>query len=145
MKKIILLFLLSAIAAAGYGQQTGTPELKMELLQKSRNQKTVAWVLLGGGFAISMAGVVEATSELTHDLINIFNPEEQKSSSTGTVLIIAGTTTMLTSIPLFISSSRNKRKAKAITVMLKKENYTAPRYSSFIKLSYPAISLKFDL
>jgi hypothetical protein len=145
MKRIFILFLLTAITATGYCQQPATPELKMDLLRKSRNQHTAAWILLGGGFAVTTAGIVVATTEVTHDLVNIFNPEEQKSSSTGAVLIIAGTITMLTSIPLFISSTNNNRKARAITVLLKKEDYTALRHSSFIRLSYPAISLKFDL
>ena len=60
MKKII--FLLSFVAAATgcFAQTTSNtkPVIGKNYLQKSKNQKIAAWVLLGGGALIDIAGVI---------------------------------------------------------------------------------------
>ena len=104
------------------------------LLQKSKKQKTAAWVLLGGGAGLAIAGMSiiskDASNDLSADLTTIFTlgfvaPEKQKHSAAGPILAIAGSAAMLGSIPLFISAGKNKRKA---SLMLINENvFFSPR------------------
>ena len=80
--------------------------------KKSRNQKTAAWVLLGGGFAMVTTGILLAATKVTTDFISVFFLEPQSSNYTGeNILIIAGSASMLSSIPLFVASAKNKRRA----------------------------------
>ena len=98
------------------------------LLQKSKKQKTAAWLLLGSGAGLAIAGMSiishDASKDLSADLTTIFTlgfvaPEKQKHSAAGPILAIAGTGAMLGSIPLFISAGKNKTKA---SLTLKNEN-----------------------
>lgn len=89
------------------------------LLQKAKNQKTAAWILLAGGAVVSSVGFIVVTNEVVQDLSNIFTPNYSSSNSTGgEIMVYAGTGAMLGSIPLFIGASKNKRKAN---LMLKDE------------------------
>lgn len=97
------------------------------LFKKAKNQKTAAWILLGGGLGVAIAGMAiigdEANKELTNDLgtiftLGLYTAPPVKHSAAGPILAIAGTGALLGSIPLFIGSSKNKRKA---TLMLKNE------------------------
>ena len=59
MKKIIICFSMLLLSVASYSQQTTTaiPTLsKTEYLQKSKKQKTTAWILLGVGTIAWVAG-----------------------------------------------------------------------------------------
>lgn len=78
---------------------------------KHRKNKTTAWIMLGGGFTITMAGLIvnsadEATTALTLGLIDV---EEEHG---GDWMIYLGGAATLASIPFFISAGKNKRKAE---------------------------------
>ena len=55
MKKSLFYFLLLAMPATIFCQKTNdsVPDIKTHYLVKSKNQKTAAWVLLGGGTALN--------------------------------------------------------------------------------------------
>ncbi len=134
MKKIIFFAMLLTVSAASFGQPTTeTPKVQADYLQKSKNQKTTAWVLLGGGAGLILLG----------DLIG--NSKESSFSDAGTGVIIAGVgaLSMLGSIPLFIAAGRNKR--KAISVSFKNETVPQLQNGSFIKRSVPSLSLEISL
>jgi hypothetical protein len=119
MKKIQLLLLISCfiiISAAG-AQPADTiksiaPRLNSDLLfQKARNQKTAAWVFLGAGAGLAIAGIVVGESSVYHigtDPIDKISSDLQ----TGSVLLVAGGASMLASVPFFIASGKNRRKAR---------------------------------
>src|SRR5580765_7986624 len=73
MKKIILYTLLLVIPTATFCQSTPNDisAIKTDYLKKSKNQKTAAWVLLGGGFALTTTSVVMASSKVTEDYVNV--------------------------------------------------------------------------
>ena len=83
------------------------------LLQKSKKQKTTAWILLGGGAGIVATAVIITLSDGFLSLFDL-----KKDNNRG-VLLAAGGAVMLGSIPFFIASGNNKRKANFI---LKNEN-----------------------
>ena len=81
-------------------------------LVKSQNQKTAAWILLGGGAACTGIGILIFPKD--YNVVWGTNTTSQESNATfSTILTIAGFASMLTSIPVFISSSINKRRAHA--------------------------------
>jgi hypothetical protein len=116
MKKTIIYVLLLALPTSSFCQKTNdtVPVIKTDYLVKSKNQKTAAWVLLGGGVALIGAGFLIGDSKnATFD-----------DAGTGVVLGGIGFLSTIGSIPLFIASGKNKRKAMKATASIKMEtNY----------------------
>ena len=135
MKKIILFTMLMILSASSFSQQTNShPTLsKQDYLQKSKNQKTTAWVLLGGGAALILVG----------DLVGNSKESSFSDAATGVVIAGAGVLSMLGSIPLFIAAGKNKRKAMSLS--FKNEMIPELQNSSFVNRSVPSLSLKISL
>lgn len=103
-------------------------------LHKSKNQKTTGYVLLGTGAALVATGLII---------------QEKSFKANGTFLNFdglgyqfAGVISMLSSIPFFAWSVKNKRKTIAITLINKKYFTTN---SSPIAFKYqPALAVKFN-
>ncbi len=91
---------------------TVTPRLNSDLLfQKARNQKTAAWIFVGAGVGlVIVAGAIgeRVVTSIGTDPVNKINSGLQ----TGGVLALAGGASILTSIPFFIASGKNGRKAR---------------------------------
>ena len=108
MKKIMLFVTMLIVAVSTFSQQTNpSPSLtKEDYMQKSKKQKTVAWILLGTGATAVITGIlIEAPHRGTGD----------SQSFVGGAIEAGGIICMLTSIPFFISSSKNKKRAAATT------------------------------
>lgn len=146
MKKLICISLLIVISTSSFSQQTTTPApmTQSDYLAKAKKQNTAAWVLLGGGFVLSTAGIIVGTQEARNSIDELFGTGETKNSSAGAILLIAGGTTMLSSIPFFVSASENRKKAADAPVSLKFKMESQPfiRQGSLVKTSYPAIALR---
>lgn len=113
-----------------------------DYLQKSKHQKTAAWILFGGGSTLVLAGAISMNGEAWGDAI--FGGDNSKIN-TGSTLFLAGLGCGLGSIPLFIAGARNKRKAEEMSAFFKIENQSKIQKGSFVKSSYPAIGIKFTL
>jgi len=137
MKKTITYFLLLALPMSCFCQKTNdsVPSIKADYLVKSKNQKTAAWVLLGGGVALMGAGY----------LIGDSKNASFDDAGTGVVLGGIGFLSTIGSIPLFIASGKNKRKAMKATAFIKMEDGKRTHNQSFVQTSYPAITLKIKL
>ncbi len=72
------------------------------------------------------------------------NPE-YKNDDIKSAVFIGGGLTMLGSIPLFIISNRNKRKAGAASVFFKMEKAPLVEQNVFRNLPYPALGIKIGL
>ena len=148
MKKHLLavMSILVCIAASAQPTATKTPSVKTDYLKKSKSQKTAAWILLGSGVALVSTGFVIGMTEAVGDLTCILLLcEEQQSSNTGEIFFYTGLASMGGSIPLFIASSKNKRKAEQVAVLLKMEKSTCFQYQLFKQISYLALSVKISL
>jgi hypothetical protein len=133
MKKVITYVLLLAMPAITFCQKTNDsiPAVKTDYLVKSKNQKTAAWVLLGGGTALIGIGFLIGDSKnATFD-----------DAGTGVVLAGIGFLSTIGSIPLFIASGKNKRKAMKATASIKMKTMPLYQAQSFIQNSYPAFSV----
>jgi len=135
MKKIIVFAMLLIISVASFSQQTTNPAptVKTDYLEKSKNQKKAAWVMLGGGASLILLG----------DLIGNSKSSSFGDAGAGFVMAAVGGLSMLGSIPLFIASSRNKKKGMSLSF----KNETAPQIqkSSFVYRSVPSLTLKISL
>ena len=69
-----------------------------DLIQKSKNQKTTGFLLLGIGAAASVGGATIFTNNFT-----IFGKGDDNAVTGGAVLFLAGTLSVLGSIPFFIA------------------------------------------
>jgi len=126
--KIFGLGLVLALSLHSFSQEMAPKDslTSDHYLKKSTSQKIAGFVFLGIG-ATTLA--VLSKGETDFDALP--------------VLAIGGLTATLISVPLFISSGKNKRKAASLSV--KKENAFLLRNRSVTQISFPAISVKFNL
>ena len=134
MKRIITCFALLIVANSIYSQQNNpTATLtKKDYLQKSKNQKTAAWLFMGGGIGLTILG------------ISTDNSDDGKSNSTGKgVAIISGVAAISVGTTLFILATENKNKAAALSFRMEKIPLIQQR--NFVYRSYPALSFRLNL
>jgi hypothetical protein len=134
MKKIIVFTLLLIMSETSFSQPATIPALavKTDYLKKSKSQKTGAWLLLGGGIAVSG---ITALSSFRIDFVN--------KKSFPVVPVCIGGAMMAGSIPLFIAAQRNKKKSLSLSF----KNETAPQIqqNSFVYKLIPSLSVKISL
>ena len=137
MKKIILFVLLVTTATGLFNQQTNTKHpvtTKQDFLLKSKNQKTGARVLLAGGIALMGVGFL------------IGDRKESDFSDAGTGFILGGLgfISAVGSIPLFIASGKNKRKAMNASAYFEIQQNRVAKQTGSICFSFPALSIKMN-
>ena len=144
MKRIILILTAAMFFFKSFGQQIepAPASPKQDYLKKSKKQKTAAWILLGAGTAMIITGVALQANEIKNDPYNPVAPLTDQSES-GAAFFGVGLLAAAGSIPLFIASSRNKRKAASIS--FKNERFQYLKNSSVVYLPMPAVSLKVSL
>lgn len=131
MKKTILLFLAMAFAITTFCQKRVLT--KDEYLTKSKNQKTTAKIMLAGGASLILIGLA------------VGNRDESSFGEAGAGVIMGGigVLSMIGSVPLFIASSKNKRKAMELAFINEKVPF--PRSGGFTKLSCPSLAVRIRL
>ena len=138
MKSIPLLIML-AISTNLFSQQTSADK-KSNYQSKSKNQKKVAWILLGGGATLALTGIIIPKGEITHVG---FLENDYKNEGVKSAFQLTGFVSMLGSIPLFIASSKNKK--RAATVSINNEKIQTLQKSSFAYKFVPAVRLTIRL
>jgi FAD/FMN-containing dehydrogenase len=138
MKQLIILIILVNLTTNVFSQQTREPKPPREpLTQKEYRARSKDQVV--GGIVLVTAG---------SGLI-ILGASVQKDATgfdyTGLGLEALGIAAIAGSIPLFLISAHNHRKAKQLTVMIKTENTLAARLFIFSRQYFPAVSLKINL
>lgn len=109
---------------------TGNYDLGAHYKQRSKNQKTVGWVMVGAGTALIIAGAF-TNSKSTDTGWESLNTDVNQG-----ILITSGCLVGLGSIPLFIAGARNKKKAEVYLQPVNTINYKQqkPLYSPQIGL-----------
>ena len=129
MKSFILIVALLLTLQTIFSQQT-----KQDHLQKSKKQKTTAWIMLGGGTAVGLIGLSK---------INLAGSDREINNTPGTIMFFTGLASSIASIPVFIASKRNKRMAMKLSFMpgltpvLQGNNYT--------QKSQPSVHIKISI
>lgn len=146
MKKIICICLISLCATTlqTNAQMRDTMLTKHNhkvdadlLLQKSKNKKKVAWIMAGGGATLLLTGIIIPRGEIIHD--NFF--QEYKNDGIKHSFALTGALSILGSIPFFISSHHNKKKAASLS--FKNEPVQQINKSSIVYQNIPSLTLKF--
>jgi len=135
MKKIIIYAMLLFVTANALGQQINPnqPLTRQDYLKKSKTQKKSAWILLGGGAAVAAgAAILDVSSDWS------------KSETPYLVALSIGCASMLGSIPLFIASKRNKRKAMNASTYFEIQQNPVPTNTGLTLHSTATLSLKFN-
>ena len=146
MKKIILFAMFLTLSATSFSQpNTETPKVKADYLQKNKNQKTAAWILVGGGAALIVTGSIVWANDINKAAET--DPFEGiaaiYTSTSGYWIVAAGLVAAAGSIPLFIAAARNKR--KAMSMSFKNETVPLLQDGSFVNRSVPSLTLKISL
>ena len=132
MKKTICAILQMTIAISVLGHAA---PVNTDYLQKSKRQKSAAFSLLGGGSALIITGL----------LIGNNKNSSFGEAAAGAIVGGIGVVSAIGSIPLFIASGKNKRKANTATTFFKIETIQAIQSHSPIPIRFPAISVEFSL
>jgi hypothetical protein len=135
MRKFFICTMLLLMTASSFCQQTDANQslTRQDYLKKSKNQKTAAWILLGGGFALAVgASILDVSSDWS------------KSETPYLVAISAGCASMLGSIPLFIAAGRNKRKGMNASTYFQIRQNPLPTNTGLTLHSTPTLSLKLN-
>jgi hypothetical protein len=135
MRKFFICTILLLMTTSSFCQQTDFSQslTQKNYLQKSKGQKTAAWVLLGGGFALAVgASILDVSSDWS------------KSETPYLVALFTGCASMLGSIPLFIASGRNKRKAMNASTYFEIRQNPVPTNTGLTLHSTPTLSLKIN-
>ena len=138
MKKITIVCLLLVFATASFCQQDDpkTTVTHIDLLKKSKQQKTFAWVLAG----VSTISFGKALIDFADE--DLFSEEYVHSYG---LSVGVGLASLAGSVVLFVASGRNKRKAKAASAFLNMEKFPVLQGTSFINQSFPVIGVKIKI
>lgn len=128
MKYIILL--ISAVFF--FNCLFSQPKTKEFFLERSKKQKTVAWILLGtGAAAIITEAIVDNSNRGTGE------------SLTGGIMTLGGVVCTVTSIPFFINAAVNKRRAMKLTI--NNNSILFPQANGAVTRNYSSISIHIPL
>jgi hypothetical protein len=141
MKNIIVFSMLMTIAATSFSQQiTPQPQLtKQDYLKKSKKQKTIGWILAGTGVTSVVLSI--ATLDGT-EIFSSIDGDDGPINRFGALFFGGGVVT-LSSIPFFISSGKNNR--KAMSMSFKMQQVPQMQISKITNQSIPSLSLKVGL
>ena len=78
---------------------------------KQKKNNTTAWIMLGSGLVVTMAGLVinSVDEAVTATTLGLLDVEEEHG---GDWMIYLGGAATIASVPFFISAGKNKRKAE---------------------------------
>lgn len=140
MKKIILCTLVLIISAFSFSQQTTSPTAATtDYLKKSKNQQTIAWILVGSGVSLVVIAAATSGKAIAN---SIFLGDNRGINTSSTLLVLGGTIT-LSSVPFFIVSGRNKRKSMSLS--FKNETISQLQKTSLVYRPVPSLILKIKL
>lgn len=138
MKKIVPSLLLLLFVVKSFSQ---SPALSKDYyLEKSKTQKTIGWVMLVGGVAMTTIGLVITDKQINDDPLGYAFTDKGTGSL---ILTILGMGTAVVCIPFFISSKKNAR--KAATISFKNQKILFPLQNTFVLKTQPALTLKIEL
>jgi len=144
MRKIIFSAVLFLFSASLFGQQTnpGRALSDQDYLQKSKNQKKTALIFLASGAGLIITSFIIPRGALKEDgiCIGAFCDDKYKNDGIKSTLFIAGGVAALGSIPFFIASKKNRRKATSVS--FKMENTIQLYNRNLASASFPALRVK---
>src|SRR5258705_6089932 len=142
MKKATILSLLLVFAAATFCQQTAQKHslTKTDYLQKSKKQKKVGWILIATGAAVFTASAAIPKGELTGEIsYPCLCQDVHQNDDIKAALGLAGVVSALGSIPLFIASRKNQKRAMKASAFINMEKMPVLQGAIISNQSFPAV------
>jgi hypothetical protein len=110
--------------------------VKNDFLRKSKNQRNTGIILLSAGAALTITGMIMINS------IEDSNPEEWGEAWTGAGIFTIGALSAVASIPFFIASGNNKKKANKMTVGINMEKMMLNKVRMPYPQQFPALTAR---
>jgi len=149
MKKITILSLVLAFAITSFCQQAAQKSAftPTDYLQKSKKQKKAAVILLVAGAGLIVTAVVIPNGELTYDgiCLGAWCSDKYKNDGIRAAFALSGITSMLGSIPFFIASGKNKKRAARASVFINMEKTPVLQGMAFKNQSFPVLGISLGL
>lgn len=144
MNKIILSLCIICFSATAFSQTEtdSIPVTKEDYLKKSKNQKTAAWILLGTGVVLDIAGIVTTGNNADKELGNLFSGKQSVNHTSEYILYITGTAALAGSLTLFIAAKRNKKKALSTSFEINNQQLQQLKNNSLYTFNYPVLTFK---
>lgn len=151
MNSTLFFFLL--FACTSFAQQTSPLPLNNEqkYTQRSIQQKRMALGLLISGGGLMVTAVALPRGALVEDGIycgpgaGILCNEQYKNDNLKSAILLAGAAAGLSSIPFFIASSKNKRKAAKASIGFNSQQVLLPLQKHFVFRRQPALTFTMRL
>lgn len=141
MKSILMTaFLISVLSIRLLSPSFSQKMSKQDYFELSRKQKTAGWILLSGGATLAVVG-----SAVMYENFCVFSCSDaiESSFNAGAAMAIIGSLSMVASVPIFVSSRNNGKKAAYLS--FRNQPLDIPRYTNQPPKSYPVISLSIPL
>lgn len=133
MKKILVLLPLLMATLISIAQQAPVQKDRAYFLQKSKNQRTAAWILTGAGAAMAIGGGIGFNENF-----NLFGPGGETEAG----IMVAGGLMVAAGVALHIIATKNKEKADlAITTV----PFQRPGYDAWAQKKMLALQWKIPL
>lgn len=133
MKRNIFILIILLFTVQLFSQVNATLEFSKDYyLQKSKKQNTTGWILLTSGAVIGIIGIVGFSKS---DFL-----ESNSDADAYGILMLGGALSGLGSIPFFINSGSNAR--KAATLSINNQPIILQNGGSLVLSPQPSLSLK---
>ncbi len=140
MKKNIICIMLLIFSVTSFCQQTKSlqPLTPEEYITKSKNQKTIGWIVFGGGTLVLAITAISSAS-------NVCIGTGCTKRSPFPLTSFLGPAMMVSSAPLFIASARNKKIALEISTSLNFEKTKSVVQQPTVFQFFPVVGVKINL
>ena len=149
MKKFIIIAILFVFATTSFSQQKIQKHVltQTDYLQKSKKQKKTGSILLAGGAGLIITAFIIPRGKLVYDgiCIGAYCSDKYKNDGIKSAFFIAGSLSSLGSIPFFIASRKNKKRANATSFIIDIEKVPVFQYATRKSQSFPVIGLRLGL
>lgn len=142
--KIIILFLTLLCCVYSSFSQSGTAReiAAGDYSLKSKKQNKTGMILLVGGAAFVATAFIIPKGDPTGELALPYFQEEFENDDIKASFAVAGVAAMLTSIPFFISSHKNKKRAAKTSVSFNNQRIDYLRQNMFVRGAQATLSFK---
>ena len=135
-----LLLFLPTLEMSAQTDPSTVQALQADYLKQSKRQKTVGLIMLGGGAMMTTVGLSVAASNFEWNLFT--ESETEPGYGLGVAMFYTGLVSMIGSIPILVSATKNKTKAMELRAGLKMESRYQIQKGSILNAKYPALGFQ---
>ena len=145
--RTIWVFFFSAFLMGLYSQTIAQEMNKQDYLEKSRKQKTTGFIMAGGGVVLFAIGGGIYLGSASETVVSCFTltgcSSDDGELGGGAAMMVIGGLAALGSIPVFISSGKNAKKAAQMS--FRYEPTYIPKYVGNVPRAIPSLNFSIPL